>query len=245
MPDPIFEHPRLVSIYDHFDGPRHDLDHYVDLTNELQANCIADIGCGTGSLACLLAEAGYQVIGIDPAQSSLAVAQRKPLADKVRWIHGDASSMPSACVDVAFMTGNVAQVFLTDEAWDSNLCAIHRGLRPDGYLIFETRDPTQQAWRNWTRDLTYQKRIVPDVGLVEGWCDLIKVDHELVSFCWTYVFASDGQRLISNSTLRFRDKTTVTDSLQRNGYQLCEIRDAPDRPKQEFVFIAKANKPSI
>ena len=37
------------------------------------------------------------------------------------------------------MTGNVAQVFLTDEDWAQALQAIGAALRPRGYLVFETR----------------------------------------------------------------------------------------------------------
>jgi SAM-dependent methyltransferase len=51
MPDLIFEDPRLVSIYDAFDGQRKDLYHYIDLIKGLGAQFVLDIGCGTGCLA--------------------------------------------------------------------------------------------------------------------------------------------------------------------------------------------------
>lgn len=63
MADAIFEDPRLVAIYDTLDGARDDLDLYLALIDELGANLILDIGCGTGTLACLLGAQGKSVIG--------------------------------------------------------------------------------------------------------------------------------------------------------------------------------------
>ena len=105
----------LARIYDAFDADRDDLDLYVDLVGELEARHVLDIGCGTGSLPVLLTRSGITVTGVDPAAASLDVARDKDAADQVTWIHGDAMTLPSLQVDLAVMTGNVAQVFLTND----------------------------------------------------------------------------------------------------------------------------------
>ena len=43
--------------------------------------------------------------GVDPAAASLDVARAKPSADAVRWIDGDATSLPAMQVDPATFTG--------------------------------------------------------------------------------------------------------------------------------------------
>jgi ubiquinone/menaquinone biosynthesis C-methylase UbiE len=103
VPDPIFADPRLAALYDIVDDDRSDLDVYVEIVDELKASTVLDAGCGTGTLACTLARRGIEVIGIDPAAASLDVARRKPGAEHVRWIHGDASSVPRLGVDLAVM----------------------------------------------------------------------------------------------------------------------------------------------
>lgn len=94
MADALFSEPRLAELYDPLDPDRSDLDAYVAMAGEFGAVTVVDVGCGTGTLACLLAGAGLDVIAVDPAAASLAVARRKPGAGRVHWVHGDAMALP-------------------------------------------------------------------------------------------------------------------------------------------------------
>ena len=239
MPDEIFDNPRLAAIYDAFDGTRKDLDNYLAIVKELQAKSVIDVGCGTGSLASRLTADGYDVIALDPAAASLEIARRKPAAEKVRWIHGYAMDLPKVGADLALMTGNVGQVFLTDESWHATIDAINGALRSGGYFVFEVRDPERKDWQNWTKDKTFERIDVPNIGVVEGWCEVLEVSDELVSFRWTYVFESDRAILTSDSTLRFRCREDIVASLEKSGFSVESIRDAPDRPGKEFVFVCR------
>jgi SAM-dependent methyltransferase len=238
VPDPIFDDRRLTEIYDPLDPDRSDLDVYAAIVDELGARQVLDVGCGTGTFACLLAARGLDVVAVDPAAASLDVARRKPHADLVRWVHGDATTLAPMQVELATMTANVAQVFLTDDAWMATLHGIHGALLPHGRLVFETRDPARQAWLEWTREQTHAVTDIAGVGPVETWCDVTGVDGPLVTFRWTHVFESDGAVVVSDSTLRFRSREEVEQSLHATGFVVDYVRDAPDRPGREFVFIA-------
>lgn len=239
MADAIFEEPRLAEIYDPLDTDRSDLDVYAAMAGEFGARSVLDVGCGTGTLACLLAARGLEVIAVDPAAASLEVARRKPGADGVRWLHGDATGLPPLQVDLVTMTGNVAQVFLTGEEWVATLGAVGEALRPGGRLVFESRDPQKRAWRGWNRDQTYRRVVIPGAGPVETWTDLTGVEGSLVCFRTAFVFGSDGAVLTSESTLRFRGRDELANSLAAAGLVVDEVRDAPDRPGREFVFITR------
>jgi SAM-dependent methyltransferase len=236
MADAIFTEPRLAAIYDALDGDRTDLDLYVELVDEVEGRSVLDLGCGTGSLACQLASRGIEVVGVDPAAASLAMARRKPHAERVRWHEGDATTLPPSQVDVATMTGNVAQVFLDDAEWQAALRALQGALRPGGTLLFEVRDPARHAWREWTRDQSYRQLVVPGSGAIETWVEVTDLRPPFVSFLWTFVFGDDGATLTSASTLRFRSRDEITASVERAGFQVVTVRDAPDRPGLEFVF---------
>ena len=239
MADAHFEVPRLAELYDPLDPDRRDLDAYAAMAGEFGARTVLDIGCGTGTFACLLAGRGLEVTAADPAAASLEVARRKPGAGRVRWVHAEATALPRVQADLATMTGNVAQVFVTDEEWAAVLGAVHEALRPGGRLVFESRDPAQQAWLGWNRDQTYRRAVIPDAGPVRTWEDLTGVEGSLVSFRTTFVFGSDGAVLTSDSTLRFRGRGELADSLTAAGLVVDEVRVAPDRPGLEFVFIAR------
>ncbi len=141
IPDPAFSNRRLVATYDVVEADRDDLDAYVAIVEEFGAQSVLDVGCGTGVLACRLALNGIAVTGVDPAEASLEVARSKPCADRVDWVLGEASSLPPLQVDMAVMTGNVAQVFLTDGEWLANLTAIAAALAPGRSARVRDPDP--------------------------------------------------------------------------------------------------------
>ncbi|MCA1601190.1 MAG: class I SAM-dependent methyltransferase [Acidobacteria bacterium] len=239
MPDAIFAHPRLAPIYDAFDGDRDDLTAYLNIADELGADRVLDVGCGTGCLAILLAESGRTVVGVDPAEASLEVAKSKDRTARITWVHGDATTVPALGADLAVMTGNVAQVFLTDDEWTQTLQSIHAALRPSGYLVFETRRPECLVWEQWATDTRQIVLDVPGSGPVEQRREVTDVSLPFVAFRYTYRFLADGAVVTSESTLRFRSREEVGSSLVAHGYRVLDVLEAPDRPGREFVFIAE------
>ena len=137
------------------------------------------------------------------------------------------------------MTGNVAQVFVTDDDWAQVLQAVRAALRPGGYLVFETRRPARRAWEEWAAEPGPVTFDVPGSGPVEQRRQVTAVDLPLVSFRYTYTFLADGTVITSDSTLRFRGREELEHSLAAHGYRVLDVRDAPDRPGREFVFIAQ------
>lgn len=238
MADENFEHPRLAAIYDALDPDRSDLEVYAAIAEELGARSVLDVGCGTGTFALLLAERGLEVVGVDPAGASLSVARGKPGAERVRWLEGDAGSLPPLAVDLATMTGNVVQAIVDAADWETTLRGVHAALLPGGHFVFETRDPAYEAWSAWNRPDSYSVTDVEGLGPVESWFEPTDVELPLVSFRATCVFP-DGEVLTSDSTLRFREREEVSSALAAHGFEVVEVRDAPDRPGRELVFFAR------
>ena len=75
------------------------------------------------------------------------------------------------------------------------------------------------------------------------WVQVTDVAHggELVTFESPNVFESDGTVITSRSTLRFRSREALEASLHASGFTVEEVRDAPDPPGRELVFVARRN----
>jgi 2-polyprenyl-3-methyl-5-hydroxy-6-metoxy-1,4-benzoquinol methylase len=236
VPDRLFADRRLAAVYDPLDPDRSDLDLYAAIAAELGARTVLDLGCGTGTFGVLLAARGIDVTGVDPAGASIDVARAKPGADRVRWVIGEIDAVADLRFDLVTMTANVAQVFVADEAWRTMLRTTYDVLRPGGHVVFETRDPARQVWREWTREESMTVADVPGEGRVESWVEVTDVSGELVTFRSTLVF--EDSTITSESTLRFRDRASVSADLVEAGFVVEDVRDAPDRPGHELVFVA-------
>ena len=242
MQDSALDDPRLAAIYDALDPDRSDLEPYLAMIEEFGARSVLDLGCGTGVFALMLAARGVEVIGLDPSGASLDVARSKPGAERVTWIHGDASAIPGVGTGRRGDDDRQCGPGLPDRyRLARNPRRRPAALRPGGRLVFESRNPDRRAWEEWTEDLTRSTTDVPGVGRVTDWVQVIEVsdDGELITFESPNVFEADGSTIVARSTLRFRSRSAIEASLVASGFALDGVRDAPDRPGRELVFIAR------
>ncbi|MEU0555749.1 methyltransferase domain-containing protein [Dactylosporangium sp. NPDC006015] len=104
---------------------------------------IVDVGCGTGTLALLLARAEPRatIVGVDPDPSVLAAAERKAAADRpgatVRWERGMGDALVSllgtGSVDTAVSSLVLHQCPVPVKR--AILASMHAVLRPGGRLV--------------------------------------------------------------------------------------------------------------
>jgi SAM-dependent methyltransferase len=235
--------PRLVALYD-TDNPRGaDTDFYVDLADELMAQTLIDLGCGTGLLTRELATPERRVFGVEPAGEMLTYARRQPGAERVIWIHGDAAAIQAWDADLLLMTGNVAQVFLDDTDWMRVLTAAHASLRKNGRITFESRNPNARGWESWNRAQTYGVSETP-YGQIESWYEVKDVQTDRVRFVGYKHFTQTGEVLEVESTLKFRTREGIEASLNAAGFEVAAVYgDFQRGPFQDdskaMVFVAK------
>ena len=72
---------------------------------------------------------------------------------------------------------------------------------------------------------------------MQEWIEVTEVQGPLVTFRTTTVVR--GRVLTADTTLRFRQRDEVARSLADAGFDGAGVRDAPDRPGRELVFLAR------
>jgi hypothetical protein len=141
------------------------------------------------------------------------------------------------------MTGNVFQVFLTDEAIGEVLAAARRHLAAGGRLVFETRNAEAREWEEWTPEDTEVVE-AEGAGPVEVSYRWTNADLPLVAFETVHRFP-DGSVAVSPSTLRFVGANELLGFLAAAGFDdaqlLGDFSGEPFAPHdREMVVIAQA-----
>jgi SAM-dependent methyltransferase len=244
MPVPEFTDPRQVEIYDAVNSYEAGTqpDFYLGVAEEIGAETVVDLGCGTGIITLEFASRGYRMIGVDPSPVMLELAQQKPGAGKVQWIQGGAGQLGTPGADLAIMSGHVAQFILKDADWLEALAGVKDSLRPEGYLAFECRDPRAQEWTRWTG----RKRIIPDspFGRIESWTEVTHVAGDVVYAVGHRRVLQSNEELVSPFALRFRSEELLRETLTSSGFSVESIYGDWDRRtsgpgERELIVIAR------
>jgi SAM-dependent methyltransferase len=231
------------AAYDELNADDHDYRFYATLADELDARRVVDLGCGTGTLARLLATSGRSIVAIDPDPDMLRVARGKPGADAVDWRLGYSDVADAGWADLAIMSGHVAQVFVEDDAWATVLVDLHRALRPGGVLAFESRNPTARGWERWTREGTL-RTVETDDGPVEFWHETLDVALPRVTYATYDRNLATGVESSDSEVLAFRDAATLGTSLGTAGFDVASLygdwsRTPVTGTSRELIVIAR------
>ncbi len=180
------------------------------------AGDVLDVGCGTGTLLTRARRDGHRgrLVGLDPGAGMLTVARSEPA---VEWVAGVLRpGAYDAEFDLVTMTGHAFQELRTDEEILATLRGMRDAVRPDGRVVFETRNPVVQGWESWdgaSFEVPYEGATVRISYQVLG------VDGDLVTFTET----TDGgrwHRQVETATLRFLPRIELDRFLAEAGMRV-------------------------
>lgn len=246
-----FDNKLLTETYDSRLPLYENREFLLDLTKEIKAKKIIDIGCGTGLLTNEFIKEGYEVIGIEP-NDVLDIAKRNHKDDNVTWIKGYAKDLEGHEADFAFMTGHVAQFHLTDKDWNEALKGVNRSLKLGGYFCFESRNPNVKFWekKDGDSDSWLSKEDDPAItndskyGRIESWILHKSFEDMMWKYELHYNFIDQGEKVVVKNTLKFRTQEELTKSLEEAGFEIINVYGDFDKREvsedcPEFVFVVE------
>lgn len=113
--------------------------------SRIPVESVLDLACGTGTIACLLAQRGYQVIATDQSEEMLAQASAKAAMLEERAPLFLLQSMPrlrlAEPVDTVVSTVDSLNYLTRERDIRETFLRVHRWLKPGGQFIFDVNSP--------------------------------------------------------------------------------------------------------
>ena len=214
----------LAAVYDRL-GNDIDYEAFADfyetrfLENGERPSLVLDLGCGTGKMTTLLAERGYDMIGVDASAEMLSHAASRAYSKGHRILfleqdmrefelYGTVGAVVSSldCINYLVEDGDVDRCF----------SLVHNYLDPNGLFLFDLNTP--HKFRTVYGDNAY---VLEDEGSLCAWQNEFDEKSGLCHF-YLSVFerARDGRytRSDEEQTERCYSEKEIRDALSRAGF---------------------------
>ena len=109
-------------------------------TYEVAPKLVLDLGCGTGAMTGLMAQKGYDMIGVDLSEDMLAVAREKAkeMATDIIYLNQDMTELDLyGTVDAVISCGDALNYVLDEEDLLEAFKKVNLFLDPGGLFVFD------------------------------------------------------------------------------------------------------------
>ncbi|WP_077330210.1 class I SAM-dependent DNA methyltransferase [Virgibacillus siamensis] len=245
---------KLANLYDKLmdDAP---YNQWIEFTGEIfsrtgsDVQTIADLGCGTGQIASLLAHEGYDVIGVDNSADMLSVAQQRAQQENlaIQWIQQDLRQLQGLQnLDAAVSYCDVINYITDEDEVRTVFERVAKSLKPGGLFLFDIHsvNHVEQFYVNQTfadvqDDVSYIWFCTPGENQGEMYHDLT-------------FFVSDGEKYDRFEELHHQQTYYVEfykKLLHESGFKLCGLHadfsvtaDFDEENAERIFIIAQNNR---
>jgi SAM-dependent methyltransferase len=158
---------------------------------DIEQSTVLDVGCGTGSLATLIAGKVQRLVGVDVSAPSIAEASKRLPACEFHTYDGDSLPLENDSMDLVFTSCVMHHVPPQD--WMKFIAEMNRVVRPGGLVAIIEHNPWNPLTRvavsscEFDRDavlLTRKtaRRLLNDAGLT------VQHDAYMIFFPWDFGF---------------------------------------------------------
>jgi SAM-dependent methyltransferase len=164
----------IAAVYDQ-SLPAHVVEHYLrKRTRFVIEHCPRgtglDVGCGTGTLAARLADAGYEMTGVDPSAGMLGVLRRR--FPGIRAVQGSGTALPfeDASFDLVLTVATLHHIADPVDVRQT-LREMVRVARAGGRIVVWDHNPRNPYWGRLMARVpqdTGDERLVPEREIADG-----------------------------------------------------------------------------
>ncbi|GLR03210.1 methyltransferase [Vibrio hyugaensis] len=191
----------------------------------MDARSLLDVCCGTGIVTIPVAKGLDCAVGIDIAEGMLKQAKRKAQRlGNLSFLQQDATKFSlDKRFDMAIMTGNAFQAFLSDEMLADVLHSISNHLEKGGRFLFDTRLPTSENLEIDSEMSLWQTYQLPDKGEVKymGMSEHYD-DENAILYLKKVRHYQDGTTAYSSIDLKYRQLDEIEVFLEQAGFRVIE-----------------------
>lgn len=202
---------------------------------------LADLGCGTGKTSALMAERGYDVLGIDSSPEMLRKAKESYPDIGIEFICQDISSMELfGTVDVMISLMDTVNHITDIRKLKSFFRMCKRYLNPGGILVFDIASLKHFAVTLGENTFTDDEK---DFTLI--WHNSFD-PHKAVNLAEITIFLRNDQNTYDRHEAIIRERYykpgKIVDFLEENGLEIVKIfadlkRRSPDNTSERIFFV--------
>lgn len=161
----------LASVYDKINGKAYP--QYADMLcrafslADIPVREVLDLGCGTGGMAFLLAEKGYDMVALDSSPEMLSLAAEKNVGNGVLLICRDMRDFELyGTVQAVYSSFDCLNYLVSDGDLEKVFSLVHLYLEPGGVFVFDVN--TEYRYKNVFDGRSYVYE--PGVEVFAVWC---------------------------------------------------------------------------
>ena len=243
--DVISELYDRVNSHVDYDGYAERVGAYLKESGVPDGSLICDLGCGTGRMTKLLAESGYDMIGVDLSEGMLSIARETSpegilylLQDMTDFeLYGTVGAVTCFLDGMNHLTG-------TGEL-EKCFRLVHNYLDPDGVLFFDMNTPYKFETEYGQRDI-----IIEEGDDVLLWQNDYKKERKICNFYLTaFEMEEDGSYIREDTAWRERcySQRYVKNLLEKVGFYDIRFMDEtlkrePEAESLRWYISGKARK---
>ena len=248
----------IADIYDFsYADFTEDIEFYENLARAVDGP-ILELGVGSGRVAFPLAEAGYEVVGIDTSPSMLDRAQRRLAAAKLKKGRLELVAADMTGFDLGrrfgliLIAADTFQHLLTTKEQRACIECVARHLAPGGLFVLSVRSPASVEWESggtpspllldWTRRDADSGALI--LKFVAAEADPARMTRRL-TYIYDRIHSGSVQRTVFQTELRYSTQAEIEMLLQDAALHVTHLYGDYDLSPvgygaDNLIFVARA-----